>query len=247
MKTRLAIIALAIAPLTFVAAVCGNTTNNVQEDENNPSDRISVSGEGIARGAPDLALISLGISFRADTVARAREQAATAMDGVVRALRDNGVAEKDIQTRQLTISAEYNYGNNGQQQLLGFRVRNTVDAKIRNIDSTSSVIDAAVSAGGDGTEINGISFTIEDPTALEEEARKLAVAEARAKAQTLADAGGVDLGEPRSISEQVERPPLPYAGRATADSAGTQAAPETPVLAGELDVVVSVSMTFDLQ
>ncbi|HEY8173266.1 MAG TPA: SIMPL domain-containing protein [Dehalococcoidia bacterium] len=234
-----------LAPLAFVAAVCGTDTTRV-ENGDAPEHSISVSGEGKVSAKPDIALITLGVSTLQPTVAQARETAAASLDGMIASMKANDVAENDIQTQQLYISAEYDY-NDGNQRLRGFRVNNTVVAKVRNIDNTGKVVDDAVDAGGDSTTIQGIAFTIDDPKELQSQARSAAVEDARSKAETLASAGKVDLGDPITINEGAVYLPQPvdaYKGIA-ADRASAGA--ETQVLAGELDVVVSVTVVFALK
>jgi hypothetical protein len=233
--------------LSLVAATCGSTNTTVQNAEDQVRG-ISVGGQGKVQGAPDIATISLGVSSLANTVAEARTQAATSLTAMIDSMKANGVEEDDIQTSQLSIQPEYDY-TDGRQLLRGFRVSNTVTAKLRDIDRTGEVVDEAVEAGGDNTTINGIGFSIEDPEDLKRQARELAVADARARAETLAQASGVSLGDPVTISESSYTPPVYYSGaEIAADRAAAGApVPETPIESGELDVVVDVSITWEIQ
>jgi hypothetical protein len=236
---------MALAPITFVAAVCGGDTTRI---ENTPPDQvrgITVSGEGKVSGEPDLALITVGVSTLRPSVAEARDAAATALTAVLDSMRANGVADDDLQTSQLSIYPEYDY-DDGTQRLRGFRVSNTVTAKLRDIDRTSEVVDGAITAGGDETTIQGITFTIDNPESLRQQAREAAVADAKRKAETLAAASGVEVGEPINITESGGyQPPIPYAERAVgADD--LQGAPSTPIEPGELDVIINVSVTWEI-
>lgn len=243
----LGIAALAMAPIAALAIACGDKNTSI---ENNGADQmtgISVAGEGKVTAAPDVANIALGVSVLAPTVAEARQQAAASLDAMLATLKNNGVAEKDIQTSQLSINPEYDYRNN-ETILRGFRVQNSVNAKIRNIDSTGKVVDEAVEAGGNNAQIQGISFTIDDPSELQEQARKAAVEDAKRKADVLASAAGVSVGGPISISEgALVVPPIYYdgAGRAAADTAAPL--PETPIQPGELDVSISVTVVWAIK
>jgi len=234
-----------VAFLSLVAATCGSTNTTI-ENTDKQSLGISVSGQGKVTGKPDLANISLGVSTLAPTVAEARTQAATSLGAMIDSMKANGVEEKDIQTSSLSIYPEYDYLNDGRQELRGFRVQNTVNAKIRDIDRTGEIVDEAVDAGGNDTTINGIAFSIENPDDLKKEAREKAVADAKARAETLAQAAGVSLGDAISISESSYSPPVYYEGRA-ADAATGAPAPETPIETGELDVTVDVSITFEIK
>jgi len=245
-RTRLFIIGMALAPLALVAAVCGNETTRIENTGDGAPTGITVTGEGKVQGAPDVAMIALGVSTLRPTVAEARQQAATALEAMIGSMKANGVADDDIQTANLYISPEYDYRNN-ETILRGFRVSNTVTVKVRDIDTTSQVVDDAVTAGGDDTRLEAINFTIDDPSELQKQAREAAIADARAKADTLAAAGGISVGDPIIINEgNVYLPPIPYAaGRAAADSA--QAAPETPIEPGQLDVIVNVTVTWTIE
>jgi uncharacterized protein YggE len=187
------------------------------------------------------------VSTLRPTVAEARQSAAESLTAMVDSLKANGVDEKDIQTTQLSISPEYDYRNN-EQTLRGFRVTNTVNAKIRNIDTTGKAVDDAVGAGGDNATINGITFTIDDPTELQDQARRLAMEDAKRRAETLAGAGSIDLGDAINISESggVQPYPYPVDDFARGDSAAGQAAPETPIQTGELDVVINITVTWGI-
>jgi uncharacterized protein YggE len=235
----------ALAFLSLTAAVCGDTRTTVQNSEDQPRG-ISVSGEGIVQGAPDVATISLGVSTLRDTVVEARTEAATALTAMVDSLKANDVEEKDIQTSGLSIQPEYDF-TDGRQLLRGFRVTNMLTAKLRDIDRTGEIVDEAVEAGGDNTTINGISFSIDDPEQLKGQAREAAVADARSRAETLATASGVSLGDPITISETSYLPPVYYERGVAADSAAGAPVPETPIEAGELDVVVQVSITWEIE
>jgi uncharacterized protein YggE len=235
---------MALLPLTLVAAVCGSETTRI-ENNGERDTGITVNGEGKITAEPDLALVTLGVSTLAPTVAQAREQAATSLQGIIDSMKNNGIDEKDIQTQSLSIYPEYDYTGN-TQVLRGFRVQNTVVGKIREIDSTSKVVDDAVAAGGDNTQIQGISFTIDDPAELRQQARAAAVEDARKKAETLAGAAGVGVGNPVTISEvSYDVPPIPYAESFDRAAAGPDTG-STPIQTGELDVIVTVSVTFEL-
>ena len=248
MTHKLLVAGLLVLPLTFVAAVCGNDTTRIENTGNEQVHGISVAGEGKVSARPDVTMITLGVSTLRPTVAEARDAAATALDAMVSSMRDNGVEEKDIQTTNLNIYPEYRYSNNGEQTLTGFRVSNTVIAKLRDVDRTGEVVDEAVTAGGNEATIQGISFTIDDPESLREQARAAAVADAKKRAEALANASGVKIGKPISISEgTLYSPPIPYAERAGAAEDSAQAVPETPIQPGELDVIINVTVTWSIE
>ena len=122
---RWAVAAMLVAPLALLAVGCGNETTRIESPGGGQITGITVSGDGTVQAPPDVALITLGVSALAPTVAEARSRAATSLDAMLKSVKDDGVAEKDIQTTQLNINPEYNY-DNGNQTLRGFRVVNTV-------------------------------------------------------------------------------------------------------------------------
>ncbi len=207
---------------------------------------IHVSGSGSVTGEPDIATLDLGVSVEKATVAEAREEAASAMTRLINSLQANDVAEKDIKTENFSIYPQYDYVEN-VLVLRSYRVNNTVKAKVRDLATLSDVIDDAASAGGNSIVINAIQFMIDDTTPLQTEARSLAVKDAEAKAQTLAEASGVRLGEPITITEStyLAGSPIPFAmAEADFDDA---ARTTTPIAPGELAVTVTVTVVYAIE
>jgi uncharacterized protein YggE len=205
---------------------------------------ISVSGSGSVAVTPDIARIEVGVEVTGDTVAEARSDAADAMDAVTDAIKDNGVDDADIRTRYFNIYPQYNYREDEPPEIVGFVVSNQVTVTVRDIDNSSAVLDAAIDAGGDAVRVNGISFTVDDPGQFLDEARAEAIDDARARAETLADAAGVSLGAVRSISESTsfvgdQRIAVP---EAALDGAGGA----TSISPGEQELSVSVSVVFEV-
>ncbi|MGB2695693.1 MAG: SIMPL domain-containing protein [Dehalococcoidia bacterium] len=233
---------LTLAALGLFALACSSDTTVLPPT--NESFGISVSGAGSVFGAPDVALLSLGVEARADTVAAAREQAAQSMDAMLSSLKDGGVAEEDIQTTRFSVQPEFDFTDN-RQVLRGFVVTNSVTAKIRSIDDTGQLIDDAVQAGGNRARVDSLEFTIDDPSSLQDEARRMAVDEARAKAQTLAGAAGVDLGKARTIAESGGPVPIPFDGELAAGGFAEDSS--TPIETGELEVRIDVQVVYELK
>ena len=168
------------------------------------------------------------------------------MTAVIDALKSSGIAENDIQTERFNIYPQYDYTENGRV-LRGYSVNNSVSAKVRELESLSGIIDAAAEAGGDIIVVNSIQFMIEDTTPLQTQARGLAVKNAAAKAQTLADASGVTLGKPIAITEtsRTASPPIAYAEEAA--FADDTARSKTPIEVGELTVTVNVTVVYEIE
>lgn len=201
---------------------------------------IQVTGSGSAFGEPDVAVLSLGVSTERDSVEKARAEAADAMQKVLDSLKNNGVSEKDIQTQHFSIQPQYDYID-GQRILRGYRVTNMVSAKIRNLEQVGEVIDDAA-AGGDIVQVQSIQFTIDDPTALQAQARVEAMKDAKAKAETLAKESGVTLGKPTFISEATGSYAPTYRFDEKASAEGI-----TPIETGELEIAVTVTVIYEIE
>ena len=205
---------------------------------------IWVTGQGEAMAVPDIAELRLGVEARADTVAEAQTQASEAMDKVVVALKDNGVAEKDIQTQRFSIYPVTRWiREKDEEEIIGYRVTNIVVAKIREMDKVGDIIDAVAEAGGDLTRIQGISFSVDDPTPYYEEARAKAVKDAKDKALQLADLADVKLGKPTYISEGTTYLPPVVRGLPEAEAV-PMPAPETPISLGELKITLTIQIAY---
>jgi uncharacterized protein YggE len=203
---------------------------------------ISVSGTGKVTVKPDVADVSLGVTVQRDTAKAARDEAATAMNAVIAALKNLGVADKDIQTSNIGINPTYDYNSNAQR-ITGYQVTNLVSVHITEISKVADVIDDSVAAGA--TTVNGVTFDIADRATAENQARQDAVKDARAHADALASAAGVTINGVESISETTVNYPFPYYG-VTADAAKgapTASAP-TPVQPGMQDITIMVTVNY---
>ena len=246
-KFNFALLILSALLVITLSACDTNLSSTLTWPLGTSTDRtIHVNGSGSVVGEPDMATLNLGVSVLRKTVAQAREDAASAMTAVVKSLKTNGVAEDDIKTKNFSIYPQYDYTEAGRV-LRGYNVSNTVSAKVLDLDTLSKIIDDAAEGGGDSVVINSIQFSIEDPTPLQAQARSLAVKNAEAKAQTLADAGGVTLGKPVTITETTytSGPPIVYAEDAALDAEAGRT--PTPISPGEFTVTVNVSVVYEIE
>lgn len=239
-------LALGLAAGLLGAAIAGpifGPRTSLATDPDGSEHTISVSGTGRVLIDPDIADLRLGVSIEKPTVKEARETNATAMAAVIDAIRKLGVAERDIQTATISLQPVYDYRTDGEQpRLIGYNLTNAVAVTIRDLDVVGDAIDAALEAGA--TTLDGVMFRVEDQAAAEKQAREAAMAEAEAKAQTLAVAANVSITGVASISETVSPVPYPvYYGGARDELA---AGPSTPVEAGTNEVSVSVSVVYTI-
>ena len=233
-----------VAMLLMAGCSAAATPSDVTVNLNSQSQGIWVSGEGKVNATPDVAIITVGVESQEVSVADAQAKAAEAMDKVIQALKDQGVDEKDIQTQYFNISKVTRWENDKMTEtVIGYRVTNTVTVKVRDVEKAGSVIDAVVAAGGDLTRINGIVFTIDDPTNYYNEARKAAVANAKAKAQQMASESGAKLGKITYITENNYYSPV-YRSYDMASGAVPEATKLTPIAEGELQITTTVQIAY---
>jgi len=202
-----------------------------------PASGITAHGVGLISGTPNVLTVSVGVQTTAAHAVDALAQNGQKARAVIDALKANGVADKDIQTSQLSLSPHYTSPN----ILTGYDVSDTVTAKLRDVGRAGQAIDAAVAAAGDAGRLQGVSFSFDDDSGLKAQARHDAVVQARAQAQQLADAAGVKLGALRSLTETSQSMPWPvgFAG-------ATPAAASTPIQPGTQDLTVEVTAVYEV-
>lgn len=204
-----------------------------------------VAGTGKAMATPDIALLTFGIEAEAKSVAEAQQEAAMAMDRVMKALKAEGISEKDVQTQRFSISPVRRWIENERiEEIIGYRVTNMVVAKVRKIDKAGFIIDAVAEVGGDLTRIRDIGFTVDDPTPYYHQARENAVKDAMSKAEQIAELAKIKLGKLLYISEgTVYTPPIRDFYKA---EAGAAAPPTTSISPGELEIQLNVQMVYEI-
>ena len=216
---------------------------------------LHVFGVGSVTVEPDLGILNMGVEATEDTVEDARNVAAQAMNAVRAALAGVGVSDDDIETRFFSIQPEYVWREvyegdriQSMQELVGYRVSNNVEVKIRDLERAGEVVDAVALAGGDVIRVNNISFTVEDPLPFEMQARELAVKEARAKAEQMAGWAGESLGNLVFLSESSAPSPvrrLEAYAESSADAAF--ALPSTSIAPGDMEVRVTVQAVWAIE
>jgi uncharacterized protein YggE len=237
----------ALLVLVLVAAGCTSTAP-VSAQQSYPSAQqtgIWVSGRGEIQAAPDVAVVDLGVQAQADSVAEAQSMASQAMQDVMAALKANSIDDKDIKTTGYNVWQQTRWDPDNQIEVVtGYQVSNSVEVKVRNVDTAGAVIDAVVQAGGDYIRVSGISFQVDDPSDYLDQAREEAMADARNKAEQLADLAGVSLGSPTFVTESSETPVLYPVRMASAPM--EQAAGGASVNPGETTIVATVQIIYEI-
>jgi hypothetical protein len=200
---------------------------------------LTVQGNGKVTVVPDVARVYLGVTLTKPTVKEARNAAAQVMTDVIAAIKGLGIADKDIQTTGLNLSARY--AENSSTKIVGYIISEQVQVTVRDLDKAGDVVDSATARGA--TDVNGISFEVSDPAKALDEARAAAIVAARTSAQAMASAAHVTLGAVVSITDGSAPTPIYYGYAA---GAAPTADVKTPVQPGTQDISAAVTVVFEL-
>jgi uncharacterized protein YggE len=199
-------------------------------------DTLTVSGTGQVGAPPDMATVRLGVSTDAGTAAEALASNNIAMERVTSHLEAQGVEARDIQTSTLNLGPRYRQRSDGAPEAEGFEARNIVSVRVRELDRLGAILDAVSNDGANTLE--GLNFGLSDPQPLSDEALRLAVADARRKAELLASAAEVSLGSVIRLDAGGATP------RPASMASARMASESVPVAPGELEVTASVTVVF---
>lgn len=217
-----------------------------QAQDERPFPKIVVSGKGEAAVAPDMAIVNLAVLREAETARAALDENNDAMADVIAAMKEAGIADRDLQTAGLSINPRYVYPQNNdgteQPRIVAYQVTNNLTIRIRDIEKVGEILDQSVTLGVN--QGGSISFVNDDPSAATAEARRKAVEDAMGRARTLAEAAGVTLGDVIEMSERTAPPPMPMQERAMMRMSAADAGGSVPVETGENNYVVHVDVTF---
>lgn len=212
-----------------------------------------VSAEGKAVAIPNVATFSFGlITEGGKDIGALQKENTDKINDTIAFLKENGVPEKDIKTESYSIQPRYapcprNAAVCPSPEIIGYSIIQNISVKIRDFTKTGTVLSGIVEKGANS--VSGLSFTIDDPTSVETEARSEAMKKARAKAEAVAKAGGFRIGKVLSISEGFY--PVPFYGAATKEFAlgGDLAAPAVPptIEPGSEEVRVNVTVVYEIR
>lgn len=201
---------------------------------------IVVTGTGRVSVQPDVADLRLGVSVARPSVEAARTEAARTMDAILAAVDEAGVPRTDVRTAMLSVQPRYDYRDGRAPALTGYDIANVVEVTVRDLDRLGAVVDGTLGAGA--TSMDGLTFRVADPGPAEREARIRAMAEARSRADVLAESARLTIDRVIDIVEGSSvRPPIPFP---KAERMAMAADVATPVEGGELEVSVSVTVTY---
>lgn len=207
---------------------------------------ISIDGLGKVSSPPTIAQISTGVVSEGDlNIGKTQKQNTDKMNALVVALKTLGIADKDLQTANYNISPRYDY-TDGKSRITGYTVSQELSVKVRDLTKVSDVFQKAGELGAN--QVTGPNFTIDDPETARAEARKLAIENAKQKAEVLAKSLGVKILRVATFYESSGGEPVPMMNYAKSDlgiGGGATAAPQ--IQSGTLDVVSNVSVTYEIE
>jgi uncharacterized protein YggE len=214
---------------------------------------IDVAGEGESFAVADVAAVNFTVEQKAATVHDAQETVTKKVNDVLSYLKSAGIADKDIKTTSYSAYPEYNYPNcpdsakcvSRTPELVGFTVSQTILVKIRDTATVGTIVDGIGSRGVTG--MSGPDYTIDNPDAVQADARKMAIADAKTKAEALAKQLGVHLGHIVRFSENTGNQPSYYKATDAYGMGGTGAASTPQVPAGENKYTSDITITYEIR
>ena len=230
---------LVVGAVVAVALVAGSRPVQAAPGDTSEEAGVQVEGVGTATGTPDVLHVTVGVETSADSVGEALESANAAARSVLDALRGAGVAEADVQTVDVHVWPRY---DGDGQRITGYTAGQGIAATLRDLGSAGEMISAAVDAGGDAARLQGISYALDDDTALLAQARDEAFADARRKAEQYAELAGRTLGDLVSVQEQV----TPSGPAPIAMDAAVAETSAVPIAVGSSEVTVSATVRWSL-
>jgi uncharacterized protein YggE len=216
---------------------------------------ITVDGIGDVSAPPDIATFTVTVQDEQKDAKTAQANVTKAGNSIVAYLRDAGIPDKDVQASNVSVYPQYDWVQGacpmgsycpGKQQLRGYQANETFTVKVRDLGKVGDIASGVVSHGA--TQVDGPNFSVDEPDALQAQARDEAITDARAKAEQLAKALGVQLVRVVGFSDGGGVRPMMYAAKAMAmDSAAGEAAPSPILPTGENKVSASVSVTYEIR
>jgi uncharacterized protein YggE len=234
-----------IASIITIAAVAGVVALAIPANGAGTTDNryITVTGVGTVSVVPDAVRFNATVSALASTNAAALSSASKSAAAVRAALKDKGIALKDIRSANISVYPEYNWTQETGTEITGYRSSQSFDVLIRKASDAGTIIEAVVTAGGDNVQLGGVIPTTLNPAIATEEARAAAVANAKSKASSYAKLLGTSIGKVLFLEEQtspIYSSPFPMAKAGAADAAAVE------IDLGEQDVTVTITVRWAL-
>ncbi len=245
---RLSVVLSVLVLSVLLLSACAPAVS-VPAAANAPVRQMMVTGKGQVYVTPDLAYIYVGVHSENTDVSAALDDNNSQAKAIAATLQDMGVEAKDIQTSSFNIYPMDYYGPYGQtspdqKPEKRYVVDNTVFVTVRDLQNLGKVLDAVVKSGANS--INGINFDISDPQKASEEARKLAIDNAKEQAQKIAQDAGIELGDLITLNAYSASTPY-YEGKGGYGGGMMAVASEVPTSAGQMTITVTADLTYEIK
>ena len=257
-KKWLFIITLGLVLIVAIPALMGCTAPATSQSTASPvvvsqqTTGFWVNGKGEITVTPNLATVSLGVETMETNVADAQAEASDGMKKIMKSLADSGINQKDIQTGAFYITQRIDW-NSYQSSIIGYTVTNMLTVKIRDMNKVGDIIDSAIAAGGDIIRMDNLTFSVEDPSEIYQQAREKATANARDKAEQYARLLGVKLGAPTYVSESTQQSnPYYYGNNVGNYYSGNMTTPtvtdssDSSISPGQNTITLNITVAYEL-
>ena len=209
--------------------------------------QITVSGEGKVYAKPDIALVNLGVTTQGSTTEEVISKNTEKMNAVIKAVKDMGVEDKDVQTTTYSLSPLYNYTEAKGRVFQGYILEQDIQVKIRNFEKVGEILQKATEAGSNLT--GNLQFTIDDPEQFKQEARAKAIEKAKANAQNLAETSGIKLGKLINVYENYSYPAVydSFAKLGMGGGISETSAPAPVIRPGQQEIQITINLTYQVK
>lgn len=236
---------IAILVLGVLVFFVGQMIYQFKYLDQNYKNQITVSGEGKVYAKPDIALVNLGVTTQGSTTADVISKNTQKMNAVIKAVKDLGVEEKDIQTTTYSLNPLYNYTEAAGRVFQGYTLDQNIEVKIRDFTKVGDILQKATAAGANLT--GNLQFTIDNPEQLKTEARAKAIAAAKTNAQNLVKESGITLGKLINIYENYVYPMM-YSNIAKGMGGGaSESIPEPQIEPGQTEINVTINLIYEVR
>ena len=220
-----------------------NKNGNSEYSPNNVN-QISFAGEGKVYTKPDIAFVDVSVVTQGEQVKDVQDANTKKMNKVIGFLKTSGVDEKDIKTTDYNLYPQYTYENNKVPQIMGYQISQTLNIKIRNLDNVGTILEGGVNVGIN--QVNSLYFGFENDEQLKEQARKIAIDDAKKKAEILASQLGVRLIKITGFSDNTTGYQVPvYNAKEYGIGGGSGTTPD--IQTGQNEITVDVTITYEIK
>ncbi len=226
--------------LFIYTKLAGPIPFSVNSVTTNKSDTFTVTGEGTSVAKPDVVVLTVGVSANGPTVKAAQDQINSFINKITEAIKKLGISPEDIKTTNYSINPNIDYSE-GNQRITGYSASTNLIIKVKEIDKVNSVIDSATANGAN--QVGGINFEVSDKTKAQNEAREMAVRQAKEKAEDAARIAGFRLGRIINYSEELPlvRGPMPLYAQGAAEVQD-----KTQVQPGSSEIKVTITLSYEI-